>query len=220
MSSSPLEATPMLRIEVLEVLAGLLDEQDILVTIPSARRHFREITRSIIGTEPPHNTFAPVILGSISSTAMGLALAMPKRRIVSLDTDGSLLMNTGILATLGNERPANLTVVVLDNEAYESIGPQPSHTAGNTDLARMAEGAGCINCSTVLDAAGVADRVGEALDDGEFGLVVTKIATGGMPAEWSRSHLPGDTDGVDDKYRLIRHIQALEGHAIHDVRFW
>ena len=68
--------------------------------------------------------------------------------------------------------------------------------------------------------AGVADEVGKALDDGEFGFVVTKIATGGMPAEWGKARLPGDADGVEDKYRLIRHIQALEGIPIHDVRFW
>lgn len=210
----------MTRVDVLDTLARLLDEEDLLVTIPSARRHFREIKRSIIGTEPPHNTFAPVVLGSISSTAFGLALAMPHRRIVALDTDGSVLMNTGILATLGNERPPNLTVIVLDNEVYESIGLHPTHTAGFTDLARMAKGAGCLNCSTVFDVDSVADRVGKALDDGEFGFVVTKIAPGRLPPEWSKPRLPGDTDGVEDKYRLIRHIQALEGIAIHDVRFW
>jgi len=210
----------MTRVDVLDVLARLLDEEDLLVTIPSARRHFREITRSIIGADPPHNTFAPVVLGSVSSTAFGLALAMPHRRIVALDTDGSILMNTGILATLGNERPPNLTVIVLDNEVYESIGLHPTHTAGVTDLARMAMGAGCLNCSTVFDIDTVAVDVGKALDDGEFGFVVTKIAPGGMPPEWSKPRLPGDTDGVEDKYRLIRHIQALEGVAIHDVRFW
>ncbi len=208
------------RMDVLNVLSPLLDGSDLLVTIPSARRHFREITRGIIGAEPPHNTFAPVILGSISSTALGLALALPGRRIVALDTDGSLLMNTGILATLGNERPTNLTVVVLDNEVYESIGMHPTHTAGNTDLAAMAAGAGCINCSTVTDAASLEDRVAGALEDGAFGLVVAKIRPGGMPAEWSLPRLAGDTDGVEDKYRFLRHIEALEGITTHDVRFW
>ena len=210
----------MTRVDVLDTLAPMLDEQDLLVTIPSARRHFREITRSIIGAEPAHNTFAPVVLGSISSTALGLALAMPHRRIVALDTDGSILMNSGILATMGNERPPNLTVVVLDNEVYESIGLHPTHTAGFTDLARMASGAGCVNCSTARDVDSVADLVGKALDDGEFGFVVTKILPGHLPPEWGKPRIPGDTDGVEDKYRFIRHVQALEGIAIYDVRFW
>ena len=210
----------MTRVDVLDVLAPMLDEQDLLVTIPSARRHFRETTRSIIGTEPAHSTFAPVVLGSISSTALGLALTLPHRRIVALDTDGSILMNTGILATLGNERPPNLTVVVLDNEVYESIGMHPTHTAGFTDLAAMAKGAGCINCSTVFDVESVEDRVAKALDDGEFGFVVTKILPGHLPPEWGEPRIPGDTDGVEDKYRFVRHVQALEGIAIHDVRFW
>jgi sulfopyruvate decarboxylase subunit beta len=224
-SGLPRPYAQMDRVDVLRVLANLLDERDLLVTIPSARRHLREINRSARespdGTEPAHNMFAPVILGSVSSTALGLALALPHRRIVSLDTDGSLLMNSGILATMGNERAPNLTVVVLDNEVYESIGPHRSHTAGQTDLARMAEGAGCINCCTVHDPDSVAERVGKALVDGEFGFVVTKIRPGGLPAEWREPRLSGDTDGIEDKYRFIRYVESLEeGIAVHDVRFW
>src|SRR5205807_9228677 len=54
------------------------------------------------------NTFSPAILGSVSSTALGLAIAMPHRRVVALETDGSMLLNTGIMCTLGAERQPNL----------------------------------------------------------------------------------------------------------------
>ena len=82
-------------------------------------------------------------LGCVTPEALGLAIGLPHRRVISLDTDGGLLFNLGILATLGNEQPPNLLVVVWDNECYQSIGGPPTHTAsGRVDLAAIARGAG------------------------------------------------------------------------------
>ncbi|MFE2089171.1 thiamine pyrophosphate-dependent enzyme [Streptomyces sp. NPDC059460] len=158
------------------------------------------------------NTLSLSILGSVTSAALGLALALPHRRIVAIDTDGSMLMNTGILATLGNQRPPNLTVVVLDNELYECIGSAPTLTAGNTDLAKMAEGAGCVNTVTVRDEPALAAALAGQLDDGECGFIVAKLEPGMevWPPEKRRY-----TDGVEDKYRFIRHVERLEGIRIH-----
>ena len=161
--------------------------------------------------------FAPVILGSITSTALGLALALPHRRVAAFDTDGSILMNTGILVTLGNERPPNLTVFVFDNEVYESIGSPRTHTAGHTDLAAMAEGAGCLNCVTVHDEEAFAGYAGSMLDDGEMGFLVAKIEPGHDHWPWEQRK---ETDGVEDKYRFMRHVEQLEKTTVHDLRFW
>jgi thiamine pyrophosphate-dependent acetolactate synthase large subunit-like protein len=46
-------------------------------------------------------------LGCVTPQAFGLALGLPHRRIVALDTDGGMLFNLGILATLANEAPPN-----------------------------------------------------------------------------------------------------------------
>ena len=61
-------------------------------------------------------------LGCVTPQAFGLAVGLPHRKIVSLDTDGGMLFNLGILATLVNEQPNNLFVVVWDNQCYLSIG--------------------------------------------------------------------------------------------------
>jgi sulfopyruvate decarboxylase subunit beta len=66
-------------------------------------------------------------LGCVTPEAFGLAVGLPHRRVISLDTDGGLLFNLGILATLGNEQPPNLLIVVWDNECYQSIGGPPTH---------------------------------------------------------------------------------------------
>ncbi|MBI4321642.1 MAG: thiamine pyrophosphate-binding protein [Chloroflexi bacterium] len=158
------------------------------------------------------NTLSPGVLGSVSSIALGLAVALPHRRIVALDTDGSMLLNTGILCTLGNESPPNLTVIVFDNGVYQSIGGPPTLTSFKTDLAKMAEGAGCLNCVTVRDVEGFSVEVQRLLNDGEMGYLVAKIEPGDYP--WPREKRR-PWDGVEDKYRFIRYVEKLEGITIH-----
>ena len=73
-------------------------------------------------------------LGCVTPEAFGLAVGLPHRNIVALDTDGGLLFNLGILATLANERPQNLFVVVWDNECYQSIGGDGSGSGHSARL--------------------------------------------------------------------------------------
>lgn len=158
------------------------------------------------------NTFSVSILGSVSSTALGLALALPHRRIVAIETDGSILMNVGILCTLGAERPSNLSIVVLDNELYECIGSAPTLTSKNTDLELLAQGGGCINTLTVTDEDSLRKSFDRHLTDDEMGFIVAKIEPG--MHVWP-PHQRRNTDGVEDKYRFIRHVEKLEGIVVH-----
>jgi thiamine pyrophosphate-dependent acetolactate synthase large subunit-like protein len=81
-------------------------------------------------------------MGSAAMVGLGLALAQPERRVLVLTGDGELLMALGSLATIAVQRPANLAVVVLDNERYGETGMQPTHTAHGVDLAGIALAAG------------------------------------------------------------------------------
>ena len=51
-------------------------------------------------------------------------------------------MGLGALATIGVQKPANLTVVVIDNERYGETGMQKTHTASGVDLAGVARSCG------------------------------------------------------------------------------
>src|SRR5213593_4478020 len=82
----------------------------------------------------PENFYTWGSMGLASSVGLGLALARPDLRVFVLDGDGSLLMNLGSLATIGLLRPANLMVVVMDNEEYATTGGQPTPTANGADL--------------------------------------------------------------------------------------
>ena len=73
---------------------------------------------------------------------LGVALAQPKLPVVVITGDGEMLMGMGSLATVGLQKPANLSIVVLDNEVYGETGGQVSHTAAAADLVGVAKACG------------------------------------------------------------------------------
>ena len=149
-------------------------------------------------------------LGCVSAEAFGLAVGLPHRRVVSLDTDGGLLFNLGILATLGNERPENLLVVVWDNEQYQSIGGPKTHTAsGRVDLAAIARGAGIEQAHTVDTLEDFDAHCAAGLAAREPYLVVAKT-DGILQPGIKRKH----SDGLEDKYVFVRHVEETEGITI------
>jgi len=81
-------------------------------------------------------------MGSACTIGLGLALAQPRRRVLVVTGDGEMLMGLGSLATIAVQRPANLAIVVLDNERYGETGMQKTHTAYGTDLAAVAAACG------------------------------------------------------------------------------
>ena len=88
-------------------------------------------------------------MGQAGPFALGLAMAQPDKRVLLLTGDGELLMGLGMLATIANQAPTNLAIVVLDNEAYVETGSQPTATAGPTDLEAVARGCGIATTRTV-----------------------------------------------------------------------
>jgi thiamine pyrophosphate-dependent acetolactate synthase large subunit-like protein len=73
---------------------------------------------------------------------LGVALAKPDLPVVVITGDGEMLMGMGSLATVALQKPANLTIVVLDNEVYGETGGQASHTGAAVDLAGVARSCG------------------------------------------------------------------------------
>ena len=77
-------------------------------------------------------------MGQAAMMGLGLALAQPSRRVLVITGDGEMLMGLGSLATIGVQQPANLSIVVIDNERYGETGMQATHTAHGVDLAAVA----------------------------------------------------------------------------------
>jgi sulfopyruvate decarboxylase subunit beta len=81
-------------------------------------------------------------------------------------------MNLGSLATIGLLQPANLVLVVLDNEAYATTGGQPTPTAHGADLEGAAR-AMRVNALTVRTPDAL--RVAVAAPDGPC-TIVAKVS--------------------------------------------
>ena len=91
--------------------------------------------------DSPLNFYLWGAMGGAAMLGFGLALAQPRRRVLVVTGDGEMLMGLGSLATIGPERPRNLSIVVIDNESYGETGMQRSHTGRGVDLAAIARGA-------------------------------------------------------------------------------
>lgn len=91
-------------------------------------------------------------MGLTVSVGLGLATARPQNRVLVITGDGDMLMGMGSLATVAQVQPRNLAIVVLDNEIFGETGGQPTHTAGVTDLAAIARGAGIPRAGTIRSA--------------------------------------------------------------------
>jgi thiamine pyrophosphate-dependent acetolactate synthase large subunit-like protein len=88
-------------------------------------------------------------MGAAAMVGLGLALAQPRRPVLVITGDGELLMQLGALATIAAKKPQNLSIVVMDNEAYQETGGQPTHTALGTSIAAVAAGCGFENAAVL-----------------------------------------------------------------------
>ncbi|MEZ4631292.1 MAG: thiamine pyrophosphate-dependent enzyme [Deinococcales bacterium] len=141
-------------------------------------------------------------MGLASSIGLGLAKHLPDERIVVLDGDGSVLMNLGTLATLARYRPKNMVHIIFDNGSLLSTGGFASHTtAGITDLAAIAKGAGIAHVHTALNPLQFGEAVIEAFDRDDFSLIVAKVEAVGPDHFGMDLHLP------ENAFRFRRYIQ-------------
>lgn len=90
-------------------------------------------------------------MGGAAPLGLGIALAQPEKAVLVVTGDGEQLMGLGALATIGAQRPANLTIVVLDNGHFGETGMQRSHTSLGTRLADVARASGIEHALEVSD---------------------------------------------------------------------
>ena len=114
----------------------------------------------------PQNFYMLGSMGLACPIALGVALAQPRRHVVAIEGDGSLLMQLGSLTTIGMLKPKNLTIVVMDNGIYQITGGQMTATAAGADFVAMAHGAGIAQSDWAADEANFEALFERALNGG------------------------------------------------------
>jgi thiamine pyrophosphate-dependent acetolactate synthase large subunit-like protein len=89
----------------------------------------------------PENFYIEDSMGLALPLALGLAVAQPSRRVVVVEGDGGTLMHMGALVTVGAVKPANLSVLLIQNGVHAASGGQKL-TNPALDLAALARAAG------------------------------------------------------------------------------
>lgn len=123
----------------------------------------------------PQNFYMLGSMGLACPIALGVALAQPERGVIALEGDGSILMALGCLATIANQKPRNLTIVIWDNGLYQITGKQAAATSGATDIVAVARGAGIAASEWVRDEAHFDRLLDRRFDEGGPILLAAKI---------------------------------------------
>lgn len=124
------------RYKAIEAVLRRVEPEDLVLSTTGM------ISREVFVTDDrPGNFYMIGSMGLLSSFGLGLALQFPGQRVFVLEGDGSTLMSLGTLPLIATESPGNLIHVILDNEAYESTGAQPS-ISSKVDLDEIAKSSG------------------------------------------------------------------------------
>ena len=95
-----------------------------------------------ISTDKSRDLSLQGAMGQTNSASLGFALAQPNEKVVLFDSEGSLQMNMGVLATIAGKKPKNFFHFLMDNECYATTGGQPVPNATEINYAGMAKEAG------------------------------------------------------------------------------
>ena len=157
-----------------DAVAGILGDASDLLIITGIGTPRSDVS-PLLPKEAP-NIFPTGSMGCAASVGLGLALAQPTRRVVVVTGDGELLMGMSSLATIGVVNPSNLSILVIDNEAYGETGFQQTHTGRGVDLAKVAESCGFANARTVRKKSELKEAAALLRQSNGATLIVAKVA--------------------------------------------
>ena len=142
-------------------------------------------------------------MGMASSMGLGIALALPRHKVVVLDGDGSLLMNLGTLSTLARYQSGNLLHIVFDNESLLSVGGFPTATSTGTDLAGIARACGVPRVEEADTPERLKESVVAALAGDTLTTIVSKVEAVGPKS----FHM--DLSLLENRFQFRRALEAL-----------
>lgn len=189
------------RYEMLERLAAHIGDALVLTNLKGTAHEWHHLHQK-------DSNLLYLGLGMPTPAALGLAMALPHRRVVSLDGDGSILLDMAAIPTVGQVQPKNLLVVVFDNEVYESNGALPTATSAGTDLTGVARACRIEQAVTVATADEFEAAVVAAMTTDGPHFITAKVQKGTRKVPITMTY------GKYNKYVFVKHIEQTEGLEI------
>ena len=122
------------------ILKSLPEDAVVVSTTGMISREVYE-TRERLGQGHGRDFLTVGSMGHAIMIALGIAKAQPNRRVFCLDGDGASIMQMGNMAIAGQSGCGNLTHIVLNNAAHDSVGGQPT-VGGDINLSSIAASCG------------------------------------------------------------------------------
>ena len=117
----------------------------------------------------PQNFYMLGSMGLAVPIGMGVALAQPARKVFALEGDGSILMQLGSLGTVAARKQKNLTIVIMDNGAYQITGGQKTLTEEGADIVAIARASGLTQSAWAADESAFEEMISLSLrEDGPW----------------------------------------------------
>ena len=193
------------RLELLKELASAIPDDVIVVaSIGNNSGFWAQITER-------EATLFHVTMGMCTPTALGLALGLPQRKVISLDGDGNLLLNLGVLGTTANHSPSNLTIIVSDNRNYlgshKDKPGMPTATGGKLNLEEVARGCGIASAHTIGNTKQFREKIEMALSKSGPHFLCARIEALDDDRPPKRRRVP---DPRENKYSFASYIERTE----------
>jgi thiamine pyrophosphate-dependent acetolactate synthase large subunit-like protein len=192
----------MRRYECFQAIVPLIKDELFVTTAGGATSEWSAV-------RPDDGNLQVKTLGLCSSIGLGLAVAVPQRKVFVFDGDGALWMNLGSLATIALHQPKNLIHICWDNREYESSGGEPTVSrAGRIDFGALARAAGIQSSCSAETVEELVGAVRHALDHDGPHFIWARIEPG-------RAEVPPlPYDELENKYRFIRYVEKTEGISV------
>ena len=197
------------RLELIKALASLVPPEVLVVTSIGNNSYFwAELTDR-------EATLFHSTLGMCTPAAFGLAMALPQRKVLALDSDGNLILNLGVLGTIANENPTNLAVLVMDNGNYlGSHKKEPgmrTASGGRMKLDEVAKACGIASSHLVQDVAAFRERMQTALKTAGPHFIRAQVEALDLERPPKTKHV---LDPRENKYQFAKYIERTEGVQI------
>lgn len=155
-----------------EVLAQVLEARGDALAVPGLGTS----NYDLFAVSPSdNNAYMWNAMGLTVSTAIGLAIAQPNRRVLAVTGDGEMMMGIGSLAVVAAQGLKNLSILVMDNEMFEETGKQSGLSGIRADIAKIAQGSGIEKTMDVRSGNEVARLAKFLLEEEGPALAVAKV---------------------------------------------